>query len=172
MRGTPTLRALRARTLASGSASGSHASAGPGCESERHPPIGAGHLDRVPLFGGANPAAPAARNFGYYRGTGEIVPFVIGTFDWGVVVATVSFVLSIVPRHCARLTHFLHPKSRGDTAVLITLKLITPTLRRPAAASAPSCLSSHPAPSLGGHAPVFGTHPAPSSECGARLSGT
>ena len=30
-------------------------------------------------------------------------------------------VLSIVPRHCARLTYFIHPELRKINAVLITL---------------------------------------------------
>ena len=62
------------------------------------------------------------------------------TFEWGVVVSTFLSVLSIAPRHCARLTDFLHPKLRKINAVLITFKLplplpiplplITLTLRR------------------------------------------
>ena len=39
-------------------------------------------------------------------------------------------VLRIVPSDCARLTYFLHPKSREIDAVLISLKLITLTMRR------------------------------------------
>ena len=52
------------------------------------------------------------------------------TFEWGVVIATFLSVLSIVPCHCARLTYFLHQKLRKFDAVLITLKLVTLTLRR------------------------------------------
>ena len=37
------------------------------------------------LIGGAN---PAARNLGNYRATGQIVPFVNQTFEWGVAMAT------------------------------------------------------------------------------------
>ena len=51
--------------------------------------------------------------------------------EWGVVITTCLSVLSIVPRHCARLTYFLHPK-RGKkiNAVPITSKLITLSLPR------------------------------------------
>ena len=74
--------------------------------------------------GDADPAAPAvhpaACNLGNYRGTREIVPFVNRTFEWGVAIATFWSVLSIVPRHCAHLTYFLHPKLRKVNAVLIT----------------------------------------------------
>ena len=38
------------------------------------------------------------------------------TFEWGVGIATLLSVLSIVPRHCAHWTHFLHPKSREINA--------------------------------------------------------
>ena len=58
-----------------------------------------------------------------------MVPFVKRTFEWGVVIATLSSVLSIMPRNCARLTYFLHPKLRKVNAVLIALKLIALTLR-------------------------------------------
>ena len=58
-----------------------------------------------------------------------MVSFVNRTFEWGVVIATFLSVLSIVPRHCARLTDFLPPKLRKSNALLITLKLITLTLR-------------------------------------------
>ena len=51
-------------------------------------------------------------------------------FEWGVVIARVLSILSIVPRHCAHQTYFLYPKLRNINAVLITLKLITLTLRR------------------------------------------
>ena len=47
------------------------------------------------------------------------------TFERGVVIASIFSILSIAPRHCARLTYFLHPKLRKTTAVPITLKLIT-----------------------------------------------
>ena len=53
------------------------------------------------------------------------------TFEWGVVLAPFFAVFSILPRHCARLTHFLHPKLRTFNAVLITLKLHTLTLWGP-----------------------------------------
>ena len=81
----------------------------------------------------ANPAAPAARlaarNLGNCHGTGEIVPFVNGTFEWGVVITPFLSILSIVPRHCARLTHFLHPKLSTIHAVPISPQLPTLTLR-------------------------------------------
>ena len=41
------------------------------------------------------------------------------TFEWGVLIATILSV-RIVPRHCARLTYFLHPKLRKINAVPIT----------------------------------------------------
>ena len=78
----------------------------------------------------AHPAAPAAHpatcNLDNYRGTGEIVPFVDRAFEWGVAIATFLSVLSIVPRHCARLTYFFHPKLRKINAVLITPTGIQP----------------------------------------------
>ena len=52
------------------------------------------------------------------------------TFEWGGVIATLLSILSIVPRHCARLIHFLHPKLREINAVLSTPQLMTLTLRR------------------------------------------
>ena len=85
------------------------------------------------LNGNANPVAPAApathpaaRSLGNYAGTAETDR----TFEWGVVTATLLSVLSILPRHCARLTGFLHPKLRQINAVLITPQLITLPLRR------------------------------------------
>ena len=54
----------------------------------------------------------AARNLGKYYGTWGIVPFVNRTFDWGAVVAPFLSFMTVVPRHCARLTNFLHPKWR------------------------------------------------------------
>ena len=83
----------------------------------------------------------SAHNFGNYRVTGELLPFVNCTFEWGVVIATVLSVLSIVPRHCARLTYFLHPKWRKIDALLITLKQMTLTLRR--AVSTPQGQKQH-----------------------------
>ena len=80
--------------------------------------------------GASGTANPVARSLGTYHGTGEIVPFVIRTFEWEVVVAICLSVLSIVPRLCARLTYFLHPKLRQIDAVLIPLTLMTLTLRR------------------------------------------
>ena len=65
-----------------------------------------------------------------YHGAWENVLFVNGTFQWGAHIATLLSILSIVPRHCARLTDFLHPKSRKLYAVLITSQLIALTLRR------------------------------------------
>ena len=64
-------------------------------------------------YGKANPAAPAARDSGHYHGTGEMVPFVDRPLEWGGVTATSLSVLGIVPRRCARLTHFLHPTFEG-----------------------------------------------------------
>ena len=55
---------------------------------------------------------PAVQNLGNYHETGEIVPFVDRTFEWGVVIAIFLSVLSIVPRQCARWTYFLPPKLR------------------------------------------------------------
>ena len=55
-----------------------------------------------------------------------MVPFVNRTFGWGVVIATFLSVLSIVPRHCARLTQFLHPKLRKIDVVLISPKANPP----------------------------------------------
>ena len=52
------------------------------------------------------------------------------TFEWGAAIATILSVLRIVPRHCARLTYFLHTKSMKINVVLIPLKLITLPLRR------------------------------------------
>ena len=46
-------------------------------------------------------------------------------FEWGVYITTLLSVLSIVPRHSARLTHFLHPKLRKMNAVLIAPQLMT-----------------------------------------------
>ena len=81
------------------------------------------------LIGIADPAArPAACNLDNYHGTGECVPFVIRTFEWGVAIATFLSVLSIVPRHCARLTDFLLSQLRKINAALITVKRITLTL--------------------------------------------
>ena len=63
------------------------------------------------------------------------------TFEWGVDIATFLSVLSIVPRHCARLTYFFRPKLRKTSAVLVALKLITLGLRRlQRAVSAPHAL--------------------------------
>ena len=50
------------------------------------------------------------------------------TFEWGVAIATFCF--EYVPRHCARLTDFLHPKLRTINAVLITPQPIALPLRR------------------------------------------
>ena len=52
-----------------------------------------------------------------------MVRFVNRAFEWGVVIATILSVLSIVSRHWARLTYFLHPKPREINALPITLKL-------------------------------------------------
>ena len=56
-----------------------------------------------------------------------------GISSWIAQAWQLSDVLSIGPRHCARLTYFFHPKSRKINAVLITLKLITLTIAAPAA---------------------------------------
>ena len=53
-----------------------------------------------------------------------------GNFEWGVVITTFLSISSIVPCHTARLTDFLHPKLSKINAVLITPRLITPTLWR------------------------------------------
>ena len=42
-----------------------------------------------------------ARNWGNWHGTAETVPLVNRTLEWGVVIATLWSILSIVPRHCA-----------------------------------------------------------------------
>ena len=52
------------------------------------------------------------------------------TFEWGVAIATLLSVLSIVPRHCARWTSFLHPKLRTINASLINPQPIPLPLRR------------------------------------------
>ena len=44
---------------------------------------------------------------------GKFLPFVDRTFEWGVVIAAFLGTLSIVPRHCVRLTYFFHPKLMG-----------------------------------------------------------
>ena len=66
---------------------------------------------------------PAARNLRNYHGTGGIAPFVNGTVEWGLVIATFLSVLSIVHRPCARLTYFLHPKLRKLNAAPVTRQL-------------------------------------------------
>ena len=73
--------------------------------------------------GGAHPAAPAVRILGDYHRTWEIVSCVNRPVEWAVVIATFLAGLSIVPRHCPRLTNFLHPKWRKITAVLSALAL-------------------------------------------------
>ena len=78
--------------------------------------------------GDTGTANPAARNGGNSYGTGKRVPFVNRTFEWGVIISTVLSVLSIVPRRCARLAYFLHPKLRKINAVLPQLSTLT--LRR------------------------------------------
>ena len=61
-----------------------------------------------------------------------MAPFAHRTFEWGVVIATFLSVLTIVPRHCAHVTYFVHPKSRKTNAVLITPQLMTLTCGAPA----------------------------------------
>ena len=103
------------------------ASAAVHAPSSRTPPAaGTTRLWRGGLCGNAN---PAARNLGNHHGTREIAPFVNPTFEWGAVIATFLSALSIVPRHCARLTHFLHPKLRKVNAVLTPPQLMTLPLR-------------------------------------------
>ena len=53
-----------------------------------------------------------------------------GAFERGALIATFVSVLTVMPRHCARLAYFLHPKLREIDAVLITPKLLTLPLRR------------------------------------------
>ena len=65
----------------------------------------------------------------HHRGTGENIPFLNCTFEWGVVITTFLSILSILPRHCARLTDFLRPKLRKMNAVLIPPQQITLPLR-------------------------------------------
>ena len=94
--------------------------------------------ERYPPAARRTAVRPAARKLCNCRGTGEIVPFVNRAFEWAVVMATFLSVLSIVPRHCAHLTYFLHPKSREINAVLISPRLIPLSLRRlPRAGSIP-----------------------------------
>ena len=81
--------------------------------------------------GNANPAPrPAPRNLGNYQGTGEVVPFVHRTFEWGVAIATCLSNLSPAPHHCARLTYFLHPELRNFNVMLIVTWPIPLPLRR------------------------------------------
>ena len=116
-------------------------------------------------------ANPAARTSGDHHGTGVIVPFVLSylrTFEWGAVIATCLSVLSIVPRHCARLTYFLHPKLRGINAVLITpqpMTLLLQRLRR--AGGVPTAVPFHPLRLRRGSLPRPG---APSPSCSAEVS--
>ena len=78
------------------------------------------------VYPAARPAEqPAIHNLDHCRGTGEIVPVVCRTFEWGVVIAPFLSVLSIVPHHCACLTYFLLLK-----LMKINVVLITPTPRR------------------------------------------
>ena len=85
--------------------------------------------------GNADPAPPAVRpavrNLRNSRGTGGKVPFVKHTFEWGAVIAAFLSVLSLVARHCPRLTDFLHPKSRTINAPLLPPLLIALPLRSP-----------------------------------------
>ena len=53
-----------------------------------------------------------------------------GTFEWGAVSATFMSVLSIVPRHCPRVTYFPHPKMEEINALPFTPQLTALTLRR------------------------------------------
>ena len=78
---------------------------------------------------GCYPAAPAARNLGNCRETGEIVRFVKRTFEWGVVIA-VFVCLEYCASPLRSFNYFLHPNSRSINAVLFTLKLITLHLQR------------------------------------------
>ena len=91
---------------------------------------------------GRGNANPAALNLDNYRGAWEIFPFVNHTFEWGV--ATVLSVSSIVPRHCAILTYFFHPKLRGINAVLIAPQQISLLQRLRHARSVPRATSSPP----------------------------
>ena len=61
------------------------------------------------------------------------------TVEWEVVSVTSLSVLSIVPRHCARLTYVLHPTLRNINVVLIARQLITVTLRRLRCAGSVPC---------------------------------
>ena len=65
-------------------------------------------------------ATPAAHSSGSCHGTGEVFSFVQRPFERGVPTAARSSVLSLVPRHCARSTDFLRPKSRKLHALLST----------------------------------------------------
>ena len=102
-----------------------------------------------------------------------MVPLVNRTFEWGVVIAAFLSVLSIVPRRCARLAYFLHPKLRKISEVLITPRLLTLPLRRLRCAgsichaSEATCQayhSSHPTSCLTDssfHSPPFTRHSMP-----------
>ena len=81
-------------------------------------------------MGGGRETLILRRDLGNSPGTEGIVPFVNRTFEWGVFIATFLSVLSIVPRHYARLIYFLHPKLRKLNVVPITLKLTILTLWR------------------------------------------
>ena len=99
------------------------------------------------------------------HGTGETIAFVIRLFEWAVGVATFLPVLSLVPRHCARLTYFLHPKLRQSNAVLISAQPMTLRLR--CAGSVPSAI-----PGKGSREstpkPLLPRAPAPPGECSVR----
>ena len=79
----------------------------------------------IPDGGGCS----ACGTLGHSCGTGDMVPLVNRTFEWGAVIATFLSVLSTVPRRCTRLTDFLHPKLRKRNAVPIALKPVAPPLR-------------------------------------------
>ena len=100
-------------------------------------------------------------SLGNYHGTGESVPFVNGTFEWGAVIATFLSVSSIVPRHCAHLTYFLHQKFRKMNAVLVTPQLITPTLLRSGSACPLTAPQTSALPGGGGGGGGGGRRPHP-----------
>ena len=97
------------------------------------------------------------------------------TFEWGAVIAPFLSVLSVVPRHCARLTDYLHPKLRRIYLGPVVLQPITRTLRR--AVSSPmgvfSCLwhESPPFPLHGFWGTQYPTSLCVGSPCGRRSGG-
>ena len=53
-----------------------------------------------------------------------VILFVARAIEWGVFIATLVSVLSIVPRHCAHLISFVYPQLKNINAVLIAPQLM------------------------------------------------